>query len=169
LLTPNLASVSRNQDEKLDPRACLDGAAYSTPLAALPSNDPFFTAVNYKGAFSAEWNELWVRNWTALDRNNHLAPTPIACIVDVTKVDLNTAFRIYPNPAHDQFVIESAFAQPVNVEILDMTGRLVAERIDLPVGGGVQPVQINTLAKGIYVIKFRTTDGAVSAKKLIVE
>jgi len=169
LLSPQLASVSRTQDEKLDPRACPDGAAYSTVLAALPANDPFFSAVNYKGAFSSNWDELWVRNWTALDRNNHLVPTPVMCMVDVTKVDLNTAFRIYPNPAHDQFVIESAFAQPVNVEILDMTGRLVAERIDLPVGGGIQPVQINALAKGIYVIKFRTTDGTVTAKKLIVE
>ena len=170
LFSPYLAGVSREQNELLDPRACQVGSAYNSPLAAVPTGDAFFTEVDYKGAFSADWDELWIRNWTALDRNNHLVPAPLACpTTDVQQVDWTNAMRIYPNPAHDMFVIESAFDQPVTVEVVDMTGRVVVRRTNLPVGGGAQTVQINALAKGMYMLQFRTENGAVSAKKLVVE
>jgi hypothetical protein len=169
LLSPYVIAISRQQNELLDPRVCAIGAAYTTPLATVPS-DPFFTQVNYKGAFSSEWGELWVRNWTALDRNNHLVNAPGSCpTTDVNSPNMEAAIRIYPNPTHDFFLIESSFSEELNVEVLDMSGRIVTNRFNIPVNGKSEPVQINALAKGMYIIKFYTNAGDVVAKKLIVE
>lgn len=170
LFSPYLAAINREQAEILDPRPCPVGSAYTTALAAVPSADPFFTTVNYKGAFSSEWNELWVRNWTALDRNNHLANVPTACpTVDVNSPEMELAIRIFPNPTSEFFVIESGLDQELNLEVLDMSGRVVTERMSLPMGGSSAPVQISALAKGMYIIKFYTNAGDIITKKLIVE
>jgi plastocyanin len=168
LFSPYIAGISRNQDEKLDPRACSVGAAYQTPLAAVPAADPFFTAVNYKGAFSDKWDDLWIRNWTALDRNNHLVNSPVACpTVDTDDPALGTTFRIFPNPARDFFMVETNSTASLSVEITDMAGRRVSERINL--NDRNQRVQIEALPTGLYLITFRDAQGQVSTKKLIVE
>ena len=165
--SPYLVSVSREQNEQLDPRACSVGSAYTTPMAPVPAGDAFFSAVNYKGAFSEDWADLWIRSWTALDRNNHLVNAPAACAATgVDQVDLSQFIRIFPNPARDVFMVSSSFEGSLNMEIMDMASRVLMQQVDLNIG---QPVQINALAKGMYLVKFRNAAGETAVKKLIVE
>ncbi|MFN0015130.1 MAG: T9SS type A sorting domain-containing protein [Saprospiraceae bacterium] len=168
LNSPYIRSISRDQNELLDPRPCTIGAAYSTPLAAVPG-DIFFSTVNFKGAFSDSWNNLWIRDWTALDRNNHLTPTPIEpCpTVSTDDADLSNVFTIYPNPARDMFTVKSTFDEPVSIEIYDLSGRLMQQRIALQ--SGVQQVDINALGTGLYLIRFIAENGQFTTKKLMVE
>jgi plastocyanin len=169
--SPYIRQISRTQDAQLDPRPCTIGSAYSTPLAAVPGSDPFFTTVNYKGAFANDWSQLWIRNWTTLARNGHLVTTPVeACpLVNTNDLDGNllNVFRIYPNPTSQNFMVESKFDAAVNVEIFDLAGRLVSQRMSL--APGTQQVTINELKAGMYLIKFTTEDGKNATKRLIVE
>ncbi|MEQ1747131.1 MAG: T9SS type A sorting domain-containing protein, partial [Saprospiraceae bacterium] len=168
LFSPYIRSISRTQNEQLDPRPCTIGSAYTTPLASTPT-DLFFSAANYKGAFSNEWNNLWIRDWTALHHNNHLTRTPIeACPTTSTdQADLSGAFSIYPNPAKGMFTVDSKFDEPVSIEIFDLSGHMVQQRVSLQ--SGVQQVDINALGTGMYLIRFSTENGLSTTKKLIVE
>ena len=62
LANPNIKSISRTDDNGLDPRPAFGGAAYDN-LADLPSDD-FFSPANFKGAFGGT---IWNKGWTALD------------------------------------------------------------------------------------------------------
>jgi len=166
---PQIVRISRDQDGQLDPRVKDGAAAFNTPLATYPSN-AFFTPVNYKGAFNNCWNDLWIRGWSTLARNGHLVNTPaVDCIVGTEDLDnsLVSVFRIFPNPAKNAFIVESQFDREVSIEIFDMAGRLVSSLNSIPTGQ--HRVEINTLTPGMYAIKFRTDDGKVISKKLIVE
>ncbi|MCC6410245.1 MAG: T9SS type A sorting domain-containing protein [Saprospiraceae bacterium] len=167
---PQIVSVSRDQDNQLDPRTKLGSAAYTTPAAALPVGDPFFSASNFKGAFGDCWDQMWLREWSALARNGHLVNTPGAnCVTGTENIDnnLSNVFNIFPNPAHGTFTVASNFEENVNIEIFDMSGRLVAQQLNL--NQGLNQVEIGALTTGMYIIKFRTESGKITTKKLIVE
>jgi plastocyanin len=166
---PKIVSISRDQNNLLDPRVTGGAAAFTTPFAAYPSN-PFFTTVDYKGAFSNCWSDLWIRDWSTLAKNGHLVNTPnIDCSVGTEDLDnsLVSIFRIFPNPARGTFIVESQFDSEVGIEIFDMAGRMVSQINSIPTGQHV--IEINALVPGMYAIKFRTADGKVITKKLIVE
>ena len=161
---PLLASVSRIQDGRLDPRPSLGAAAYG-PLASLPSGDPFFTPVSFKGAFSNDYAQLWIRNWTSLERNGHLGFIPTS--VEEFSNHLLSRFQIYPNPTSDYFTLESDFDEPVQIEVFSIDGkRLRALRIDY---SGMNRTEMSGLGRGLYLVKFTTQSGKFAAKKLIVE
>lgn len=66
---PKLLSISNTPIQSLDPRpqdcaAFNDNRRYPT--------DPFFLDVQYKGAFEAQEQILWINNWTALSQQGYL-------------------------------------------------------------------------------------------------
>lgn len=70
-----------------------------------------------------------------------------------------TRVQIYPNPAKNQFfVLPSNFEQ---LEIYDLTGKLVMTSTNSPKG-----IDINPLQTGIYLVKFRSGNQVIT-KKLI--
>ncbi|MEM8906812.1 MAG: T9SS type A sorting domain-containing protein, partial [Bacteroidota bacterium] len=77
LSDPDLEGVSRATDNGLDPRPGSGSPAFSN-LANLPG-DPFFSAVDYKGAFG---NSLWLRGWTAIDDLGFLPEQQTITITD---------------------------------------------------------------------------------------
>jgi len=170
VLDPGIRSISRIQDKKLDPRPSLTGAAYTTPRAALPTNDStgFFTAVNYKGAFAADSTQLWIMNWTTLARNNHLFAMTTGT-EEVLEKEIANNFKIYPNPtpAGSFFTVESEFTEKVRIDIFSLNGSLV-RTIPANVIGNTR-IDIQSLERGIYVIKFTIESGKFAAKKLIIE
>ncbi len=86
---PGIQRISREQDQELDPRPSGNGAAVNTTLAAYPAGNDFFTPVSYKGAFSPFASDLWIKGWTALDRNEHLKDlTQGGQVIFVTDADI---------------------------------------------------------------------------------
>ena len=169
LLNPNLVSINRNQQELLDPRACPDAAAYITERAPLPANDPFFSLVNFKGAFDSEWDKLWIRNWTALDRNNHLVKAPKTCAVATEdEIKLRDNVKIYPNPTSDIFIIESTLDSDVRAQIFDINGKQVSVEMMIEKNKN-RKVSVGTLSSGLYIILLTNETGDRIAKKLVVE
>ncbi len=65
-LNPQLRSISRNADRKLDPRPSIGSPVLNATVTA-PAN-AFFTATTYRGAFNdtnwaAGWTKLWTEGW----------------------------------------------------------------------------------------------------------
>ncbi len=73
--------------------------------------------------------------------------------------------RIYPNPAHGVFQIESPIAIE-KVTMFDASGKMVLEKIEKATHLSIQlPVNI---AGGLYFVQMQTEEGAVVSKKVLV-
>ncbi len=77
----------------------------------------------------------------------------------------NTSFEkvelsMYPNPATNLVHIQSSNAQILGVEIFNLQGRSILK----PGANQLTKIDINPLAKGIYVVKVITTDGELVRK-----
>lgn len=74
LENPNLRGVSRLVDKGLDPRPRAASSLLSSPTTAIPSESvPFYTSVDYRGAFG---EENWMNNWTYLSQAGYLGDLP---------------------------------------------------------------------------------------------
>jgi hypothetical protein len=84
-----------------------------------------------------------------------------------TGLDESTAnaFKIYPNPARDQFMIESKRTTNFNIEIVDLLGKVVF----VNEYRNTNSPQLITLEKGIYLIKISTLEGDQFIKRIILE
>lgn len=81
---------------------------------------------------------------------------------NVDEISEDIALNIFPNPANGVVFIEVGGDEPTQLEIIDLTGKIVwSEKV-------TGSVSINNLAKGLYVVKAQNTKGS-SAKKLIIQ
>ncbi len=86
-----LTSISRLQDNGLDPRPAAGGVAYED-LAEIP-NDGFFEQVNYKGAFG---QTNWAKGWTALDEYGFFTEDKVPTTeVNVVDGDINAGDKVF--------------------------------------------------------------------------
>ena len=89
---PEIASISRSQDNGLDPRPSLGGAAAS---GSADIDDNFFMDVDFRGAFNPAAS-LWTNGWTALSQNNHTpAPGENVVVNDITTNTVWTSDNTY--------------------------------------------------------------------------
>ena len=71
---------------------------------------------------------------------------------------------VYPNPAQQTLYIQSEEAGE-QVSIYDISGRMLLTMGHAPLSN--QGIDISTLAKGIYIIKVKTTTGETT-KKIVI-
>ena len=88
-----------------------------------------------------------------------LFPPPPAGIEESVLAD----FRLYPNPATEMVMVESAVA--ATLEVHDLSGRLVrTERVQ----AGVQSVDVSDLAQGMYQLRVVAGE-AQRLEKLVIQ
>ncbi|MBN2214517.1 MAG: T9SS type A sorting domain-containing protein [Bacteroidales bacterium] len=75
------------------------------------------------------------------------------------------AFRIYPNPAKGQFMVESEQLYDFNIKIVDLLGKVVFAR---EYRNTNTPLVI-TLEKGVYLVKISTHEGEQLIQRIVVE
>ncbi len=86
----------------------------------------------------------------------------------VEELDNNIALNVYPNPAND--VVNVSFAlnnnSDVNVEVVDITGKVVANVAGKDLLTGSQNISVNTssLAAGVYTVVVNHNGGKSSTK-----
>ena len=168
IANPGIRSISREQDNNLDPRPSWSGAAYTNARADYPQGDVFFTPVNYIGAFSADGNAFWLNDWTTLYRNDHLTDI-LSSVREVADNSIDNRIRIYPNPSPEgaSITIESEFDGSLRIELYNIEGRLIRVFDDL--SSGKANIDVRSAQKGIYLIKCITEDHRVAAKIIIIE
>ncbi|NGZ89105.1 T9SS type A sorting domain-containing protein [Psychroflexus maritimus] len=75
-----------------------------------------------------------------------------------------TSIKMYPNPANNQVFFESDLALE-QVKVFNITGKQVLQA-NLSQNNNIQ---VNDLAKGIYLVQIQTQNGQVETRKLVVE
>jgi hypothetical protein len=163
---PGIRHISRGQDGTLDPRPTSTGAAYTNPNAAYPG-DAFFTEVLYAGAFSAAAEELWIAQWTALDRNGHLADLTVST-KPIEDESLTKLITIYPNPARSgkDITIQSTVNGTVYMEVITVDGTLLSAQKIL---NGQTTLQISGAISGLLYVRFFTESGKFYTTKLLIQ
>jgi hypothetical protein len=65
----------------------------------------------------------------------------------------NDDLKLYPNPATGRVTISSNLSQTLDAQIVNVVGVPV---MNITVSKGLNPVDISTLAKGVYMIRYNT-------------
>ncbi len=78
---------------------------------------------------------------------------------NVGAVEVDSDFKIYPNPVTDVLLIDSKLKFK-NAQIFDMTGKVINKKLD------GNKLNVKDLPKGIYILKLEN-DGGVVTKKFI--
>ncbi|NNE54386.1 MAG: T9SS type A sorting domain-containing protein, partial [Flavobacteriales bacterium] len=82
----------------------------------------------------------------------------------VTEVEKD-AFKVYPNPAAEQVFVLMSDAAVVNVDLYDMTGKLIVSQQEVK---KFTQFDVANLAPGLYTLTV-TQNGNVASQKLIVQ
>lgn len=164
---PELNSISRIQDNKLDPRPSTTGAVYDS-LAAYPVGDNFFTPVAYKGAFDNTKEGFWLAGWSALARNGHF--TTELNTIGTEEIAINAIpFTIFPNPAQNTTNISMNVKGNATLKVIDMTGKTIEtvqlKNID---GQHTHSMETSHLQAGIYTVVIEN-NGVQSSHKLVIK
>lgn len=81
--------------------------------------------------------------------------------------------NLYPNPTHDIATLEftSIKSSNVNIQVVDMTGRVAANVTNENFAAGTHKVSINTanLPSGIYNVKIQTEEGSRTERLTVVK
>lgn len=158
---PGTISISRTQNQTLDPRVSVTGAAYTTPMASYPAGDPFFSQVNYKGAFSSETN--WLGKWSSLSKNNHFDAA-----AGLNDFSVSNRMSIYPNPADAFIMLDFITERNTTLNIFNAEGRLVYTKFYSGSQHVIESVSVADLNAGLYLVQLQS-NGETSSKRLIVK
>jgi hypothetical protein len=83
--------------------------------------------------------------------------------VNVSAMDNNPAFSIYPNPAHNFLTLELNQIPPHEsfIQLLSAQGQLLKF---VPISDKISCIDVSDLAKGVYLIYFNNTLGTATGK-----
>ena len=159
---PQLNNISRDETSSLDPRPNVNGPASTG--ANVPV-DPFFSQVNYYGAFNPNGG-LWTQGWTALSMDG---------ITEVKETKVNgtpetfTLSQNYPNPFNPSTKIVYSIPKASNVKIIvtNIIGQQVAELVNEHKDAGQYRVNFDAsnLPSGVYIYTLEA-GSIVSSKKM---
>lgn len=89
--------------------------------------------------------------------------------ITVTSIGLtefeSQQLSVYPNPSNGRFTVSSNLSQPVSIEIVDATGRLISSYPNII--NGKTEIEIENVSSGIYFIRFKVDD-RVDTQKLMI-
>jgi hypothetical protein len=113
-------------------------------------------------------NRTAIGGWETFNWNT-LSSARIASVGKETP-SLNTALKIYPNPASSYIIVsyELKTAAPVLIEMANMRGEVVKSvRINSQSGPQRLNITLADLSSGIYMVRI-VANGNVETKKLVV-
>ncbi|MEO0405068.1 MAG: T9SS type A sorting domain-containing protein, partial [Bacteroidota bacterium] len=117
MLTYEITEGSANLNPK--PLADVSGAIAPT--------DPWYTSVEYKGAFDPAGDCNWLQNWTLLDQRGF-----IGCTVGIDEIASADKINIFPNPTSGEFNFTSDLnLQNVDLTVMNMNGQIVLQENNL--------------------------------------
>jgi len=87
--------------------------------------------------------------------------------VSVTRIEGNSEFKLYPNPAKGEVYIEvKKLETACLLDLIDINGRVLRSTV-LEAYTGLNSIDISSYPQGIYLIRL-TQDNVVSTQKLII-
>ena len=166
-LSPSNFSLSAPNFVPLSTSPLATGAATDAKL-----NDPFFTAVTYRGAF-APGGTNWTAGWTNFDPQITCYNRAGATLATKSAADKSLDMGVYPNPASGAAKLSFALrtATTATVRVLDATGRLVATiAANQKLAAGPQLLALPAgLAPGLYMATVTTSETTESVRFVVAE
>lgn len=77
--------------------------------------------------------------------------------------DLNNKVKVFPNPATDVINISASDLDITEVELLDLTGKVVYKSVS------IESISVSDLPKSLYVLKLKTGKGTTVTRKVMVK
>ncbi len=165
---PMFYGVGRATDNQLYPVPSSSAMEVTSNLATIPT-DPFFTAVDYKGAFAPDdTTNFWLKGWTALWKNGHLKKSVVLGLDNAS--ELVSSFNIFPNPSNGLVNVAYTINSDKNLKlsIYNSIGEeVIVNSNALSAGNYSQTLDFSTLNSGTYFIRF--SDGKKSFTKAVVK
>ncbi|GBD87852.1 hypothetical protein BMS3Abin03_01786 [bacterium BMS3Abin03] len=163
---PQINNISRDETSSLDPRPNPTGPAANG--ANVPS-DPFFTQVNYYGAFDPNAG-LWTQGWTALSQEG------ITDVNETKFIGAPETFKLsqnYPNPFNPSTKIAFSVQKDskVKLTVTNILGQVVAVLINGQRPGGKYEVNFDAqnLPSGIYIYTLEAGSMVISKKMTLLK
>lgn len=97
----------------------------------------------------------------------HLSASPFITVLPPMPEPV-VDFKVYPNPATNNFNIDVEFEQPTDVlyVLTDLSGRIICNNTRTNVTNETHSIDVSTLAAGVYFISVETSKG-ISTKQVI--
>ena len=168
---PELLGIDREDNQMLDPRPVVNGAAYTTEMKSYTED---FEEVDYIGAFGAD---NWLIGWTALDVNKVLDPAGITSVEEDqlfnTLPDDYNLSQNYPNPFNPSTKIRYSIPQAssVKLSVYNMLGQQVQVLVDAVKSPGTYEITWNakSLASGLYIYQLESGSVNISKKMMLLK
>jgi hypothetical protein len=134
--------------------------------------DPFFTSVNYIGAFAGtgSTSDNWMNGWCNFDPVNtdySHTTTGINTLAD------NNGISVYPNPAKDEITLSmnNAKSSEITVTIYDITGKLVSTLLNEKANQGFvnYKLDVSAISAGVYFVTIKTNEITKTIKFIIAK
>ncbi len=108
------------------------------------------------------------RGWLVkVDSNGCLGPGDPQCWpTSVPQITALPGITVHPNPVHDQWWVTNPAAQPIDISILDLTGRVL---IKTSSAAAEVPLNLGHLAPAIYLYRIQNKQGALLQGKILKE
>lgn len=154
------------------------GGTNTVGFNALPGGRRMETGVFTQLGYNAMWWTTTISGVYAMDRTLYYnssridrAPAyknvgyAVRCVKNApTKIDEINSFEkieLYPTPAVDKVFITATESMAINVQILDLTGKVIFEKYltDFKTG-----IDIRNFQKGIYMVNISTGENMISRK-----
>ncbi|MDR0811837.1 MAG: carbohydrate-binding protein [Paludibacter sp.] len=74
--------------------------------------------------------------------------------------------KFYPNPANDKLIIDNEKLTIKEVQILDLTGKIIFNSLPITIGTTLNSIDVSFLQSGIYFVNLIATDGVMSGRFL---
>ncbi|MEO0557219.1 MAG: T9SS type A sorting domain-containing protein [Bacteroidota bacterium] len=162
-------SVSRTDDNGLDPRPSATGGAVTGADFSATELDDFFDEVDYLGAF-APGAAAWIAGWTALDQTGFLSDN--VNVANEEEVAARFELTVGPNPVRSSAAVAFSLdrAQDVRLSLYDALGRQVATLVEgsLPAGPASGRLDASSLPAGVYVLRLQAEDATLTHTLTVV-
>jgi hypothetical protein len=86
----------------------------------------------------------------------------------INSLEASNSIIVYPNPSNGLITVTGDFASSVNVEVLDMTGRIVKSSNNASISNNQFELNLQDLSKGSYHIKIEN-DNYISINQIIIQ
>lgn len=104
-------------------------------------------------------------NITAATYGRGVWRSPLPTALSSAEFEHNN-FLIYPNPSTDVFNIKIGDIQPKNLEVTDVSGKIIFSKKEFDNSGNEIQINLTNVAKGVYFIKLSTDNKSV-VKKIV--
>ena len=133
---------------------------------------PFDTIISSSWGATILWTKLAGGNDTITATAYFPCTSPITDTLiiiapnAVSEIPKESNLTLFPNPAKDQITIQ--YTQAGSIILMDIAGRQLGV-YTLATGKKTETIDISSLAKGVYLLRFSSNDGAVETVKVVKE